>query len=300
MTATLVDQLQLGDHVCAFVEGTDDRLDAMAAMVTAGLDAGDRVLVFTESLPPVEVLTGLHARGVPVQPAERAGQVRVLSAREAYLRAGRFEPQRMLAWMVGHVERAGAEGYQGLRVLGDMAWALDEPAGVERLAWYEAQVNRIYLDGRAMAVCLYDRRTSDRELLRRVSSAHPSTTVVGADHGWVPLLRIRRTGHPYGLRLVGEADLTNRSALAAALDAAVDEQPDPGAPIVVDCSGLRFADGSSAALLCRLALKAPAGVHLTGCHGAVAVVLDRLGAAKLPGVRLSPGDAGDGETEVVP
>jgi hypothetical protein len=287
-------RLQRGDHVCAFVDDVHDGLDLMAQTVVAGLDAGEKVMVFTAALLPVAVRAGLHARGVTV-PQDR--QVQVLPAREAYLPSGRFEPPRMLDSLAGRIDQATADGFAGLRLVGDMTWALDRPAGVEQLAGYEAHVNQLYLDGRALGICLYDRRAFRADLLRQVAEAHPTMTSPGAEADWAPLLRIRRTADPYGLRLTGDADLSNRRALAAALD----QQPDPATPILIDVTELRFADAGTAGLLGRLALQAPAGVHLTGARAVVETVLDRVGVGQLSKVRLTGaiGGAGSSETEVV-
>jgi ABC-type transporter Mla MlaB component len=245
------------------------------------------VMVFTESVPPTGVLADLERRDILSGRESRTGQLQVLPAREAYLLAGRFEPAGFLDSLLGHVEQASLNGYPGLRLVGDMAWALSGPAGVQQLAGYEAQVNHLYLDGRALGVCLYDRRAFDGDLLQRVTCAHPATCPTAVGTGWVPLLRMRRTSDPYGLRLTGEADFSTGPALAAALEAVVDQLPDPATPIHVDLAGLRFADAATAALLTRLAQRAPASVHLLGCHGPVARVLDCLGVTALPTVRLS-------------
>ena len=109
--------------------------------------------------------------------------MQVLPAREAYLPAGRFEPARMLDALAGHIDQAGRDGYRGLRLVGDMTWALAEPAGVDQLAGYEAHVNQLYMDGRALGVCLYDRRAFPRDLLRQVTCAHPASTTSDAETG---------------------------------------------------------------------------------------------------------------------
>jgi anti-anti-sigma regulatory factor len=286
----MVERLQLGDHVCAFADGVDECLDVMAQTVADGLDAGDKIMVFTESLQPIAALAGVAARGVAVQPAQRDGRLHVLPAGKAYLPAGRFEPSRMLSSLAGHIDQAAAEGRRGLRVVGDMAWALDEPAGVDRLPGYEAQANHLYMDARALGVCLYDRRSFDADLLRQAAGGHPVTataaTLVGAHTGWLSL-RIRRTTDPYGLRLIGEIDLSNRQAVTAALDAVLEQQPDPAVPIVVDVAGLRFADAATAGLIGWLALRAPAGVHTVGCHEEIETILNRLGVTQLPRMRLT-------------
>lgn len=292
----MAEQLTLGDHICALVDGTGDGLDVMAQTVAAGLDAGDKVMIFTESLPPVAVRAAIEHHGVTASAAEQAGQVQVLPARTAYLADGRFEPARMLDSLVGHIDHAGRDGYRGLRLVGDMTWALTEPARFDQLAGYEAQVNQLYLDGRALGVCLYDRRAFPRDLLRQVTCAHPASAGAGVATGWAPLLRIRRTTDPHGLRLIGEADLSNRQALAAALDAVADRQTDPAAPILIDVTELRFADAATAALLGQLALRTPAGVHLAGAQPALKTVLDRLGVTQLSRMRLVPAIGGTGRT----
>jgi hypothetical protein len=282
-----VEGLQLGDHVCALVDGVDDGFEVIAQTVAVGLAAGDRVMVFTESVPPVKVLARLEARGIPAGRESRAGQLEVLSAGDAYLPSGRFEPDRLLESLLDHVERATLDGYAGVRLVGDMAWALSAPVGVEQLAGYEAQVNQLYMDGRALGVCVYDRHAFDGDLLQQVRRAHPAIRASTVEDGWVPQLRICRISDPYGLRLTGEADFSNGQALAAAVEALLDQQADPFTPIHVDLAGLRFADAATAALLIRLALRAPAGVHLRGCHGPVVRILDCLGVTAMPSVHLS-------------
>jgi anti-anti-sigma factor len=283
----MLGELQLGDHVCAFVDGMEDGLDVMAQTVTAALDAGEKAMVFTASLLPAAVLAGLEARGVAVTQARTSGQVQLLPAKEAYLPTGRLEPARMLDSLTGHIEQATAAGFAGLRLVGDMSWALDEPVGGEHLAGCEAQVTQLYMAGHALGVCLYDQRAFSRDLLRQAARAHPATVNTAAGAGGEPLLRIRRTTAPYGLRLIGECDLSNRQALASALDAVADQQPDRTVAIHLDLAGLRFADAAAAALLYRMALKAPAGVRISAPQQTVERILDRCGVLQMPEMRLT-------------
>jgi anti-anti-sigma regulatory factor len=287
MTAPgLLGRLELGDHVCGLVDGAEDRLDVAAAVVEAGLAAGDRVMVFIDALVPAALVAGVEARGVAVRPAVDTGQVRVLPARTAYLAAGRFEPRPLLAELAGHVERAAADGYGGLRLVGDLGWVSDQPGGVQHLSWYEAEVNRLYLDGRALGVCLYDRHATDSVLLRRVGRAHPVTVSNPTAAGHASLLRIRRTRLPYGLRLMGEVDMSNRQAVAVAVETMLAEAP-ADAPVVIDVTGLRFADAATVAMMTQVGQRATGGAHLLGVCGAVETVVDNLGLDSLPSLRIS-------------
>jgi anti-anti-sigma regulatory factor len=287
----VVDQLQLGDHVCWIVDDDDQCLAAMARFVAVGLRERQRVLYFTESLLPAALLAGLQAHGVAVAQAVAAGQLQVYTAGEVYLAGGRFDPARVIDVLGRHVSEAVADGYAGLRVVGDMAWALRDPPGVQHVSWYEAQVNRLFFGGQAMTVCLYDRRLFEASLLRRVACAHPVTTPAGSDPDWEPLLRVRRRGaDPGGLRLLGAADSGNRHALSAALRTLLDDAGNAREPAQLDLGGLTFIDAAAANLLVRAAVAAPAGLTLTGCSNLVTRILTLIGADQVPGLTLLPAD----------
>jgi hypothetical protein len=283
--AEVVDHLQLGDHVCGFVEGPDDLLDVVEATVAAGLRKREKVVVFTDMLAPVALTDGVAARGVPIDAAERAGQVRIASARETCLHGGRFEPHRLLGDLGALLRTARAEGYLGVRLVGDMGWVQDAPAGIALLPDYEALVNRLYLDAQASAICLYDRRRVDRDTMEQVVCAHPGTAtpMPGSGAEWRPQLRIRRTWQPYGLVLTGEADYSNRLALAAALDAVREARPDSSTPLVLDVSGLRFVDVDITRRLAQLASDTPRGIQIVGADGLVARVFDLFGLGNQAG-----------------
>jgi anti-anti-sigma regulatory factor len=282
---SVVEQLRLGDHVCWPVDGEGDRMEAVATLMAAGIAGGDKVLCLT-ARAPAALVAALANRGVPVTQAQRSGQVEVVPAGETYLAGGRFDAQRVLDSFDGSIARSAAAGYPGLRVIADMDWVLDGPSGVEDLAGYEAAANRLYLTAQALGVCMYTRRAVAPGVFRQLAAAHPVTAPAGVDPDWAPGLRIRGTVEPYGLRLSGEADLSNRQAVAAALDAVAERRPDPTAPLVVDVAELRFADAGTVALLVRTALANAGGLQLTGCHGEVAMVLDRLGVPGMPGVSI--------------
>ena len=262
---TSVDRLQLGDHVCWTFDDDEKRLEATARFVTAGLRAGQRVLCVTDALLPVALLGALHARGVPVQRALDTGALRASAATEA--------GDGLTDILVNEIVSAGADGHGGLRVVDDMTWALD----FDHLTHFETRVGRLLLDGGAALLCQYDRRRFGRDRLRQVSAVHPATAATIHDAGWEPMLRLYRTVDPPGLRLVGEVDVSNRGALADALDAFVDGP----APATIDLSGLTFIDASGAGLLARAARSAPERIGVVGASSLVRRVLSLVGAEDL-------------------
>jgi anti-anti-sigma regulatory factor len=287
MIAEVVDRVQLGDHVCALAAGADELVDAAAAMIGAGLRSGEQVVVFTGSLVPAELSAGLRARGLDVDAAARSGSVRLIPTQQAFLPDGRFDPQRTLDRVGRYVDDAAAGGYSGLRLLGDIAWTPHTTADAEQLTWFEAQLNTIYMEARALGVCLYDPGRLDRRVLHHVISAHPTTSRAPANGAvWSPLLQIRRTTAPYGLQLIGECDFSNRRAVRAAVDAALRDRPRTRQPILIDAAQLTFADAATGAFLLGHAWHSPPNAIIVGVTGTLATVIRVLGGPNPPNVQF--------------
>ncbi|MDT4987967.1 MAG: hypothetical protein QOI74_2061 [Micromonosporaceae bacterium] len=291
----VADRLQLGDHVCWVFDDDQRCLAEMSRFVGAGLRQRQRVLYLSASLLPVALLAGLQAGGVATRSAVDSGQLHVRRAADVYLSGGELEPARAIDVLAGEVSRAVTDGYTGLRWVADMAWVLRDPPGAQRLHRYETRVNRLFLDGLAVAVCLYDRRLFQPSLLRRAACAHPATTVAGPYPDWQPQLRVHRDPEHGGLRLTGCADAANRDALSAALHTLTDDRHTAdtdraGTQARVDLRGLTFLDAAAAGMLARAAAVIPAGLSVTGCSRPVTRTLTLIGAQRTPGLTLTPAD----------
>ena len=281
--SALLGRLDLGDHLCWMVGDQETREAGTAAYVRAGLDRHQKVLYFGDG--PEQMLAGLRACGVDADSAVASGQLQASTAEATYLTSGAFDAQATIeGWRVESA-RARDQGYRGLRALGDMAWATRPVPGAGDLARYEAQVNRVFADGFAMAVCVYDTRLFDPAALRRVASAHPggmSAVTAAAD---VPLLHVTRTGSPPGLRLRGEADLANRRALRTVLEHVSHDTDTAGRALTIDVSELHFADAETARMLIRAAEDTDR-MRIVGCTPSLAGLLGFLGAGVTPGLTV--------------
>jgi hypothetical protein len=250
--------LQLGDHWCLPVGGDTDRLGGTAQFAELGLRSGGKVMVFTTTETPDEMVTFLSARLPGAAAALAVGQLAVLACKDFYLTGGTFDPAATISRYVAQIDLAEQQGYPGLWAAVDMAWILADAVGMGLLADYEAAVNPGFADRRLAAMCIYDRSRICPTLVEEVCGAHPLTP------GQAPL-RFASTTDPPGLMLSGEADLTNHRALSALLNT-LHEAP---GHVTVDATGLRFVDLRTADLLSTVSSARASGT--TTVHGSEVV-----------------------------
>ncbi|WP_162907467.1 MEDS domain-containing protein [Allorhizocola rhizosphaerae] len=265
---------------------TDDEswLVVAADYVSDGLQLRHKIILCTDMLRPEALIAGLEYLGVAnVWQAQADGQLEVMTAEQSYLAAGRFDPEETITAWAGEIDMARRQGYAALRMVGDMGWALRPAAGVEPLARYEVQINRVFAQGHAMAVCLYDRRLFTTSELAALVAAHPATATCPPPSDWEPTLRMRYLEGQVGARLSGEVDVSNRQAVAAMLSHLLDHLAAADAEVVLDLSELRLIDGATAALLVRTVQKR-ANLRLVGRSQPVAALMDLVSGATLAAV----------------
>jgi anti-anti-sigma factor len=278
----LLDQVAPGDHVCWTVDDDAVRMEAIAGFLRAGLRARHKVLYCGDD--PDGVLAGLRRHGIGTGAALASGQLAAVTAESTYLAGGMFDAVATLELWRSVIAAARAEGYPGIRVVGDMTWASRDVPGVAHLPWYEAHVNTLFVDGYVAGVCAYDVRRFDPLELRRLAWAHPGGAGPAASFDPGTSLRISRTRQPWGLRLTGEVDLSNRTALSAMIEHLFDDGPE----VTVDVSGLTFADTAAARILVNAADNGPGRLRLTGCSAALLRLLEFHHAAEVPGLIVEP------------
>jgi hypothetical protein len=201
-----------GDHLCCLYETEEEYRAMLMPFLRQGLERGEKVLYIADAHTPETILGYLrnpsissrqasstalrHGSGqrLDVESYLARGQLVILTCDDAYLQEGVFDPERMIALLQADTERALAEGYSALRVIGEMTWALRELPGSERLIEYEAKLNEFFGSAKpkdeassrgfaeapgskCLAICQYDRWHFTPEVLLDVLRTHPIAVV---------------------------------------------------------------------------------------------------------------------------
>lgn len=169
--------LKPGDHLCCIYETDEEHRAVLTPFMTQGLEAGEKVAYILDVRTAEDVLGYFQEGGMEVAGYLRTGQLTLISAAESYTREPVFDPDRMISFLADETERALAQGYSALRVTGELTWALKGFPGSDRLNEYEAKLNEFFPRNRCLAICQYDRRRFDSEVLLDVLATHPRAIV---------------------------------------------------------------------------------------------------------------------------
>jgi signal transduction histidine kinase len=165
--------LKQGDHACLIYENASEQLAVAVPFVKDGLARNERCIYIADNRRAKEIEQALSAAGVDLDRERQRGALQILTKRDVYLATGRFEPQRMIDFVRQAESQALAEGFSGLRVTGEMTWALGPERGCERLIEYEALLNRLSDNKRSVLLCQYNRSSFEAPCIHDVFRTHP-------------------------------------------------------------------------------------------------------------------------------
>ena len=129
---TMLD-LKPGDHACCLYETEEEHRTVVRSFLLGGLQQGEKVVYIMDGHAS-DVISGyLTDDGVDVEVCRSSGQLVFLHWKDAYLRDGVFDPERVIQLLRDGGEQIFVGGYAALRVSGEMTWTLLGEAGLLRV-----------------------------------------------------------------------------------------------------------------------------------------------------------------------
>jgi len=175
--ALTIKELEPGDHLCCIYETDEEHRELITPYIISGLEKNEKVFYIVDARTAETVKGYLRDTGVNVEPYLESGQFAILTVDEAYMRTGVFDPDGMISMLSEETGKALAEGFGALRITGEMSWALKGLPGSERLMEYEAKLNLFFPGSKALAICQYDRRLFEPDVLLHVLTTHPIAVI---------------------------------------------------------------------------------------------------------------------------
>jgi MEDS: MEthanogen/methylotroph, DcmR Sensory domain len=164
---------QIGDHVCAFYNGSSNPLDDIVVdYLSKGLQAGHKCFGMVDEPSSV--------RGrIPSELVSRDGMLRVLTEDEAYMPDGHFCKDTFISNMKSMVQEAFADGYDRFRAVGDESFIIRNEVDINEWFAAESELNKIAPDFPHFFFCLYDLDLFGGDTVMYVLRTHPRIYVNG-------------------------------------------------------------------------------------------------------------------------
>ena len=170
-------------HVCAFFNSKDEEYDVLCPFFKEAADQGEKNLHIVDPARIGDHRARLTAAGIDAHACEACGQLEVVPWEQAYFdENGVFDKDRMLA-AVDYLTGTNRDpGYSGVRIMGNMDWAVTSVPSAEKVIEYEAAVNEVLTRNRQPAVCVYDISKLTGGMMMDLLRTHPLSLVNGVVH----------------------------------------------------------------------------------------------------------------------
>jgi signal transduction histidine kinase len=167
-------RLEYGSHLCLTHETIAEQIDATLLFIQEGLTRGDRCVIVAEAGNAEQLVRSLDDAGVNVTHESDRGALKVVTHLDiSRLLSGEFDPRTMADFLRRMEAEALAAGFPGVRVAGDMAWAMGVGVPGERLIEFEILLDQQLTNCRSIVICQYDRSRFEAGLIRDVLRTHP-------------------------------------------------------------------------------------------------------------------------------
>ncbi len=165
------EQLESGTHVAFFFKTNEERLAVVIPYIMRGLRNSERCIYIADENTVSDISARFSEAGINVGEATASGALSIVTKHDSYLRHGVFEPERMIDDLDRDVRLALQNGFSGVRVTGEMSWALDLPSVLVRLCDYEDKLRR-HWPSQLSGLCQYDENRFPADVVQRMTGCH--------------------------------------------------------------------------------------------------------------------------------
>ena len=197
-------------HVALLYEDRAEQLATAASFLERGLTRNERCLYVADDNTPDTVCTALRTGDIHPGVARDAGQLSLHTASELSLGRGEFDRAATVAFWADTLDRARAQGFDGLRVAIEMTWALDSETTADAVTDYAAVLDSVAAGANTAVLSQYNRERFPSSVVSAITRDRPLST----DDGTVQPERPRsRTRTHQETATVGTGDRPSRPSV---------------------------------------------------------------------------------------
>ncbi len=160
-------------HMCLIYKNDEERKSVIKKFITAGFECNERIEYFYDVWNEKQIQNELINAGVERSNVENLSQLRFYQANQAYHPDGYFSPESMWQKLCNCFNNGIQDGYEGVRLSGEMTWSLKNVPGSEKLIEYESGINQLINSHPMAIICQYDANQFNGATLMEVLRVHP-------------------------------------------------------------------------------------------------------------------------------
>ncbi|MFH2069657.1 MAG: MEDS domain-containing protein [Elusimicrobiota bacterium] len=184
-----------GGHIFFEYQNRDQQLMCVSKFFQDGLDKNEKCIYVVDETTPYHMRRLLHSHGIDVVRHSARGCFDIMTANDFYFSRGYFDPDHTIKLLLMTAKRALKEGYNGIRVTGELSWASKRKELLSKLLAYEKKINVYSPKNSVTALCQYNINLFNPETLDKAMELHPyileCDATVKQNHKFKPPSRIR-------------------------------------------------------------------------------------------------------------
>jgi hypothetical protein len=175
-------QLDSVRHVCALFNSDEEEYRVLLPFIKDGFDGGDKAVHVVNPEQQRDHLQRLSEAGIDTAATQKGGQFELRVNTDTYLRDGRFDQDRMLAFFEELADRKIDGGFTISRIVCRMDWAADGQAHLENLIEFESRVNNVWRRHDDAVICTYHLGHFSGDTVIDIMRTHPMVIIGGILH----------------------------------------------------------------------------------------------------------------------
>jgi hypothetical protein len=171
-------QLREVRHVCAFFSNDEEEYRALLPFIRDGFACGDKAVHVVNPEQRREHLRRLTEVGIDTHAVQQSGQLEIHNNHEAYLRDGRFDPDRMLA-AFEKMASGNVAGFPLSRIVCRMDWVSKDRSRIHDVIEFESRVNDVWARHDDAVICTYHLAQFSGDAVIDIMRTHPMVIIGG-------------------------------------------------------------------------------------------------------------------------
>lgn len=170
-------RIKPGEHLCSFYESKEEQFQIAFPFILEGLAKNEKCLYIADDNSVDEIKAGLLLHGIDVEECLKTGQLNIMTAKESYLKHGKFILDDMILQIDSFVYRAINEGYSGVRATGEVTWLIRELSFLEEFLEYEKTLNEVFRHKPVKLLCQYNSKKLFGNIILGALRTHPRVLI---------------------------------------------------------------------------------------------------------------------------